>query len=343
LPHLYETLWFRLVLVALAIGALASSVGWRLRHFKKRQQALVRANAELDERVRERTTRLEELHAQLLVASREAGMAEVATGVLHNVGNVLNSVNVSANLMSQVLKNSELASLERVAALLSDRSGDLDNFLHTDPKARLIPGIVIQLADQIRREHATLLAEQEHLSKNVDHIKSIVAMQQSYATVSGVLEKVRPSDLLRDALAMHSAGLARHDIEVVRECADLPSMVVDRHKVMQILVNLITNAGHAITAARSHGGRIDVSLRMAGDDRVRFSIADNGVGIPAECLTRIFSHGYTTRHDGHGFGLHSGALAAREMGGSLAVGSPGPGRGATFTLELPIKTPKSSK
>ncbi|HUG11776.1 MAG TPA: two-component regulator propeller domain-containing protein, partial [Opitutaceae bacterium] len=131
-PHFYETLWFRLAVVVLSIGALAFLVGWRLRQLKNRQRALVRANAELDERVRERTTKLEQLHAQLLVTSRQAGMAEVATGVLHNVGNVLNSVNVSANLMSQILGTSEVTSLEKVAALLRDRSGDIDTFLHTD-------------------------------------------------------------------------------------------------------------------------------------------------------------------------------------------------------------------
>jgi signal transduction histidine kinase len=205
----------------------------------------------------------------------------------------------------------------------------------------LIPSIVIQLAERLSKEHATLLAEQEHLSRNIDHIKGIVVMQQSIATASGVLEKIRPGDLLCDALEMHSLGFEHNGIEVIRECANLPPMVVDRHKIMQVLVNLLTNAERAIVEARSRGGRINVSLKMAGDDRVRMSIADNGVGIPPENLTRIFSHGFTTRHDGHGFGLHSGALAAREMGGSLTVHSDGPGLGATFTLELPVRTTES--
>jgi hypothetical protein len=231
-PYSYETLWFRLAAVALSIGTVALLVGWRLRQLKKRQQALVRANAELDARVRERTTKLEQLHAQLLITSRQAGMAEVATGVLHNVGNVLNSVNVSANLMSQTLGNSEVTSLERVADLLRDRSGDIDSFLQSDPKARLIPSIVIQLAERLSKEHATLLAEQEHLSRNIDHIKGIVVMQQSIATASGVLEKIRPGDLLCDALEMHSLGFEHNGIEVIRDCADLPPMVVDRHKIM---------------------------------------------------------------------------------------------------------------
>jgi signal transduction histidine kinase len=80
-----------------------------------------------------------------------------------------------------------------------------------------------------------------------------------------------------------------------------------------------------------------VTLRVAsGEGRVRVSVIDNGVGIPAENLTRIFNQGFTTRKDGHGFGLHSGALAARELGGSLHVHSDGAGQGASFTLELPL-------
>ncbi|HUG09776.1 MAG TPA: PAS domain S-box protein, partial [Opitutaceae bacterium] len=262
---------------------------------------------------------LKKVHEQLLKASRQAGMAEVATGVLHNVGNVLNSVNVSAGILRETLRASEVSTLSRVAALMRDHDGDIDEFLTKNPKGRMLPKVVMQLADQLGKEHATLNAEQEHLSRNVEHIKSIVAMQQNFATVSGVLEKVRLVDLLRDVVQMHSASIARMGIEIIRDYADLPPMILDKHKVVQILVNLVTNAKHAIDDAQRTGGQIKVSLRLVGDNRVRISISDNGVGIPADNLTRIFSHGFTTRHDGHGFGLHSGALAAREMGGSLSV------------------------
>jgi signal transduction histidine kinase len=69
---------------------------------------------------------------------------------------------------------------------------------------------------------------------------------------------------------------------------------------------------------------------------VAIIVRDNGVGILPENLTRIFGHGFTTKKDGHGFGLHSGALAAKQMNGALSVQSAGPGKGAAFTLELPI-------
>jgi signal transduction histidine kinase len=293
--------------------------------------------------MKEAEEKLAAVNRELMVASRQAGMAEVATGVLHNVGNVLNSVNVSATLLRETLQSSEVATLGRVAELMRSRNGDLGNFLTTDPKGRLIPGLVIQLADHLAKEHAVLHAEHEQLARNVEHIKEIVAMQQSYARLSGVLEKVGIADVLDDALKINVGGLARHGVEVVREFAEVPPVTVDKHKVMQILINLIHNAKYAVDESDRADRRITLGIGLSGANRVRISVADNGVGIPPENLTRIFSRGFTTRRNGHGFGLHSGAIAAREMGGALRAESGGAGQGATFILELPIaaggKTP----
>jgi signal transduction histidine kinase len=183
-----------------------------------------------------------------------------------------------------------------------------------------------------------MLTELDHLRKNVDHIKDIVAMQQSYAKTSGVIEVMSIPDLLEDALRMNAGSLARHDIELARDYQARPVVALDKHKVLQILVNLIRNAKYACDET----GRTDkcITLRITADGRsVSIAVGDNGVGIPAENLTRIFNHGFTTRATGHGFGLHSGALAAKGMGGSLTVHSAGPGQGATFVLTLPLKPP----
>ncbi len=162
-------------------------------------------------------------------------------------------------------------------------------------------------------------------------------MQQCYARVSGATEQVNIADLIEDALRMNAGALARHEVQVVREYAShLSEITTEKHKVLQILVNLMRNAKYACDESGRKDKRLTVRLSN-GDDRVRISVIDNGVGIPAENLTRIFNHGYTTRKDGHGFGLHSGALAARELGGALQVHSDGCGLGATFTLELPLQ------
>ena len=280
---------------------------------------------------------LENVHKQLLDTSRRAGMAEVATGVLHNVGNVLNSVNVSTTLVSENLKRSKAGNLARVAAMFREHAADLGAFLTADPKGKQLPAYLGQLADHLTREQRALLKESDLLKKNIEHIKDIVAMQQSYAKVSGVTEVVKVTDLVEDSLRMNAGALTRHGVQVIRKFdPHLPEITVEKHKVLQILVNLIRNAKYAC----AESGRTDMEMTVRvtnGDDRMRIAVVDNGVGIPAENLTRIFNHGFTTRKDGHGFGLHSGALAAKEMGGALRVHSDGPGLGATFTLELPLR------
>lgn len=277
---------------------------------------------------------LETLHTQLLETSRHAGMAEVATGVLHNVGNVLNSVNVSATLVADSARKSKVRSLGRVVSLLDHHAVDLGTFLTSDPQGRNLPNYLRELNERLVREQADVLAEVESLRQNIDHIKDIVSMQQDYARVSGVAEVILVTDLVEDSLRMNSAALARHGVTVEREYQEVPPICIDKHKALQILVNIIRNAKYACDEA----GRPDkrVAVRVArGAGRIRITVADNGVGIPPENLTRIFNHGFTTRKDGHGFGLHSGALAARELGGSLSVCSDGVGHGATFILELP--------
>ena len=162
-------------------------------------------------------------------------------------------------------------------------------------------------------------------------------MQQNYAKISGVYQDLSPAELVEDALRLNMAALERHRIELVREFdSNTPAVCIDRHKVMQILINLLRNGKHAMEHMEEGAPRrMVIRIAAAGTDRTRITVTDNGIGIPPENMARIFNHGFTTKKDGHGFGLHSGANAAKEMGGSLTAHSDGPGKGATFTLELP--------
>jgi PAS domain S-box-containing protein len=279
---------------------------------------------------------LRKLHEQLVEASRLAGMAEVATNVLHNVGNVLNSVNVSATVVADRVRQSSAPHLARVAALVRENAPNLAVYLTVDPIGKKLPAFIAQLAAQLEIEQGEILKEIEGLEKNVEHIKDIVSVQQSYASAAGVSQKVDVVDMIEDSLRMNAGALTRHDVQLLREFEVRPVISVDKHKVMQILVNLIRNAKYAC----DEGGEAtkQLTVRVTADDRVvRIAVIDNGAGIAPENMTRIFSHGFTTREGGHGFGLHSGALGARELGGSLRAQSDGPGRGATFTLELPLE------
>jgi signal transduction histidine kinase len=278
---------------------------------------------------------LKETHKQLLVLSRQAGMAETATNVLHNVGNVLNNVNVASSCLADSLRKSKAASLSKVVTLLREHEADLGAFLTNHPKGKLLPGYLAQLAGHLVGEQAAALNELAQLQKNIEHIKHIVTLQQSFARVSGVTETVQINGLVEDALNMNASALARHEVEIIREFAEVQPIVVERHKVLQILVNLIRNAKQACDDSGRDNKQLTVRV-YNGDGLVKIAVTDNGIGIPPENLTRIFAHGFTTKKDGHGFGLHSSASAAKELGGSLRAHSEGAGLGSTFTLELPL-------
>ncbi|HTS20044.1 MAG TPA: CHASE sensor domain-containing protein [Verrucomicrobiae bacterium] len=281
--------------------------------------------------------KVETLHRQLLDASRQAGMAEVATNVLHNVGNVLNSVNVSASLVADQVRKSKSANLTKLATLIQEHQQDLAAFFTSDPKGAQVPGYLAGLATVLNQEQAVILKELQSLSANIDHIKEIVAMQQSYSKMSGVVETIPVEELVEDAVRMNNAALLRHDVQVCREYGEVPPIMVEKHKVLQILVNLIRNSKYALDEGGRPDKRLTLQVSKNGGDFVRVAVVDNGVGIPPQNLTRIFEHGFTTRKKGHGFGLHSGALTAKELGGTLTAHSDGPGKGATFVLELPVQ------
>jgi PAS domain S-box-containing protein len=280
---------------------------------------------------------VEQSHKQLLQVSRKAGMAEVASSVLHNVGNVLNSVNVSTTVLGDNIRQSKATSLKRAAAMLREHAADLGDYLTKDPKGKKLPDYLIQLGTVLAEEQKIMLKEIDLIRKNVEHIKDIVTTQQTYAKVSGVIEKISMTELVEDALRINANALSRHDVKVTRDFDPrVPDILLDKHKVLQILVNLIRNAKYACDD--SNRGDKQLTVRVArSKDQIRVVVADNGIGIPPENLTRIFNHGFTTRKDGHGFGLHSGALAAKEMGGMLTAQSEGPNKGATFILQLPME------
>jgi PAS domain S-box-containing protein len=275
------------------------------------------------------------LQQQLRDVSRHAGMAEVATSVLHNVGNVLNSVNVSADVVIGNLRASPLSGLHRVVSLMKEHPVDLGDFIDRDPRGRLLPGYLTELAKRLGSDQEKALQEIESLKSNIAHIKEIVAMQQQYARVGGATETIDLTHLVDESPRINQSAFEGRAITVVREFEQVPQITVDKHKVLQILVNLVRNAKDACEAA----GDVmkEVTVRVARCARgVQVAVTDTGVGIPPENMIRIFNHGFTTKKTGHGFGLHSGALAARELGGELRAQSDGPGLGATFVLELPV-------
>jgi signal transduction histidine kinase len=177
----------------------------------------------------------------------------------------------------------------------------------------------------------------QSLSTNIDHIKHIVSLQQSLAGTSGLIEEVSLAEVLEDAIRINSSSIARHRIEIIRQFQELPNIAVDKQKLLHILVNLISNAKYSLIESEQPEKRLVVRMGLSSQQHVRIDVEDNGVGIAPENMTRIFTYGFTTKKDGHGFGLHSASLAAKEMKWTLSAHSDGPGTGATFTLDLPFK------
>ncbi len=281
------------------------------------------------------------LQQQLRDASRQAGMADVATSVLHNVGNVLNSVNVSANLVTDSLKRSRAPGLGRVAALLQDHKSDLAGFVAHDDRGKILPVYLTELSRQICVDNQSALRELNSLKGNIDHIKDIVAMQQRYAKLGGMAEVVDIRNLVEESVRINASAFERHAVNVEVEVEPVPRIAVDKHKVLQILVNLLRNAKDACEGVGDREKRVRARVESSRTG-IRIAVSDNGTGISAENMSRIFSHGFTTKKTGHGFGLHSGALAAKEIGGVLRAESAGSGLGATFVLELPLKPPENT-
>jgi len=295
------------------------------------ERALDLSSAEMQKRFAE----LRSTQGKLLEASRKAGMADVATNLIHNVGNVLNSLNVSSGVVGRLVSTSTLAAgLERGLDLLKSQPQP-GRFLDEDPRGKKLLDYLGNVVTGMREQRAEILAELESLTKNIEHIKAIISVQQSHARARGVTERVLVSELLDDGIKFLTLSDSDAKMSVIQDYDRSLTITVDRHKLFQILVNLLSNARHALAQGEE---RPTVTLRAmrVGDDRVCIQVEDNGVGIPEENLARVFNHGFTTKVEGHGFGLHSSSCFAIELGGKLTVHSDGPGSGAKFTLIVPI-------
>lgn len=279
------------------------------------------------------------LNQQLLTISRQAGMSEVATSILHNLGNVLNTMNISISLIKELLENSEIQNLKKISDLINANVTQ-GNFLLSDPKGKLIPSYLTMLAKSLLDEYEEIQKELQKLSNSSDHMKSIIVMQKDISGVAGIQEKILLPEICDQALQIGCPEVAKYDIHIVKNYEYAGFLLTDKAKLLQILVNLIRNAKEAlIPNYDKYPKKIIFSIRKI-NSHIEILVEDNGIGIDPQYLTKIFTMGYTTKPKGHGFGLHSSALAANELGGKLTAYSEGKGKGTLFTLKLPLSKKK---
>jgi len=299
-------------------------------------------NETLEAKVNERTSELKELNEKIGDIARSAGMAEVASGVLHNVGNVLNSVNVSASVIREKVRKTKADNLYRVALMLEENENNIAEFISNDPSGQKIPKFISLLAEQLKLEKKEMYSELDELVKNIDHIKNVISMQQSYAGSYGVREKVMLSDLVEDALRINLQGMECNGVKVQRSYKDISQLYVDKHKVLQIMINLISNAKHAMIDINKKEKNLSISISKDGE-MAKLEIKDTGVGIADVDIQHLFEYGFKKRSDGHGFGLHHSAIVANELGGKILAESDGLGEGAKFVLWLPYEESAKDK
>ncbi|MCX4240621.1 trifunctional serine/threonine-protein kinase/ATP-binding protein/sensor histidine kinase [Paraliomyxa miuraensis] len=324
------------VLKLLAAQAAVSLENARLyEELEARVAERTRALAKTNRSLQESLDQLHRAQRQLSNASHRAGMAEVATSVLHNIGNVLNSVNVSCRVVMDSIRESRSGGVAKAAALIAAQQ-DLGAFFTRDERGKRLPEYLSRLAEAIGAERSANITKLQSLEKNIEHIRAIVSMQQEHASFSGVIESLSLPELVEEAIALDSEANEHLPVEIVREVDDLPVVETNRHKMLQMITNLLSNARHAVRDVEDERRCIIVRILKRDERWVAIEVEDFGSGIASENLIKIFNYGFSTKRDGHGFGLHSSSCHAIEMGGKLTVHSDGPGKGAVFTLLLPL-------
>jgi len=276
-----------------------------------------------------------ELHEQLLDTSRQLGMAEVASDVLHNVGNALNSINVSIGIVTDLLKNSMVGDVGRISQLFHKHREDLGNYFSSNPKGKQIPAYLEKLAGQLAEEQRVAIAELARLRENAHNAQQCVAVQQDLAKPSGITEEISVIELVEEALTLNQELLENSQIDVSREFQEIPQLIVDKHQVLEVMGDVIRNACQAMASVSTKQIIVRAKLIPGPPDSVCLEVQDSGVGIASDDLIKIFGQGYNTKNGGRGMSLHSGALMAKNLGGALRAHSEGIGYGATFSLELP--------
>lgn len=357
LPSIWTRWWAIASIAILALGTIVLIVYIynrqqirRSRRLEKlieeRTREIAGKNSELEEKTEELTAttttlsatlhQLQEMQDQLVETARTAGKAEIATNVLHSVGNVLNSLNVGVSVLSLRTQKSNTAKLTRLADIVQEHQADIAAFLSSDPRGKNVPSYLIQLSKSLETETAKTIEELNAMKEDIDHIKSVIAHQQTHAKNQNIIEEVSIRSLCESALNIIVHDRSEDPIKIVNE---IPSDLIvknDKHRLLDILLNLISNAIDAINEHDPKTGVLTLRSQLQLDrGQVEISITDNGSGIAPEIREKLFRHGFTTKTKGHGFGLHSCANAAKMLGGQLTLDSPGLGHGATATLTLP--------
>lgn len=309
--------------------------------FYKQTRYLAEIRVELEEKNETLNEIVEELEAtrdELVQKAHIAGMADLATGVLHNVGNILNSINISTTIINDTLEKSRVPKLRQANELLSQHIDHFEKFLSNDPRGKKLLNYYLKLDEPLNNEYETLVSQSKRLSQKVSLIIEVIDAQQDYARVGRVEEEVGLEKMVEDTLKLQAGSIERHSLDIHTDYGDTDKVTIQKSKLIHILINLFKNAKEAMEGLAP--GNKKIVLQTYQDERnVYLSVKDNGEGIRAKDQQKVFNHGFTTKEEGHGFGLHTCANYMKEMGGEIEVESAGKGKGTTFILSFAKASP----
>jgi len=299
---------------------------------------IIKYTQELEEKVEKRTQQLKEVQQQMLETAHQAGMAEIAIGVMHNIGNLLNSINISAEQISNTIKNTKIDGLLKANELLIAHQNNLAEYFTSDKSATHLPKYYNSIGQSLKSDQSKITSEILELKDRINLIDEIIQNLQDHArnNFDTVLElKSDLTDLVETALKIETSRIIKYNIQVIKNYASLDPYLVQRTKLIHILVNIIKNAIEAMENTPSDERVLTLDLLLDQEERPVIKIKDTGHGISPETVTKLFTYRFTTKKNGHGFGLHTCANYLTEIGGSISVDSEGVGKGATFTIVLP--------
>jgi len=252
--------------------------------------------------------------------------------------NVLNSIHVSAGLINHRLREFHVDDVGRVADMLEAHSHDYGRYLTQDPKGKKIPHFLGQLSQELTHNHLHTLTELTTLNYYLEQLEYLLTAGQTPHRAGGFKDTIQFATVMEEALAPHQGELDRMGIQVFREYQRVGEGILEVSKLLRILVNLIRNAINAMREMTGQSHRLTLYVLPCPDREgfVRLQVADTGVGIPSDCLTRVFSPQVPGTQSDLLPNLHASAIAAKELAGSLRVWSDGPKQGAIFTLDVPV-------
>ncbi|MCP4694920.1 MAG: GHKL domain-containing protein [Desulfobacterales bacterium] len=294
-------------------------------------------NRLLEKKVEERTRELREAQANLLQQAHESGMAEMAVGILHNIGNAITPAKVGTSLLLRKLGESPLRNhmdkvMEQIQGVVKETPSVSDK-----ERTRLLT-ICQLLPESIREEYDGITEEIQRIKSKHEHIESIIGLQMRYARLAGDTEEIDVNRLVEDALEMLDEPLRKRQVQVEKEFAEVPWVRIEQAKLIQIIVNVLKNAYEAMDDVPDGERRLSISTRLVEGppNFVALSVRDLGVGFSPDERDNLFKFGYSKKSRGSGFGLHSCANYLIANNGSITAESDGKGKGATFIVQLPL-------